>query len=156
MNEWLNANSKNPYASNETKRELAFRANIPVFSVSYWLNNTRKKIKAKKPSKHFSLDQKNILLQHYNNFNGKISREELKRLSIAFNKPEKRIATWFYKKRFNINSTNKKKIKKDIHILNFNIKEYKYNYFMLLSLCYTFQVQFKYRLCKHFRVLHFM
>ena len=54
LEEWFNTNIKSPYASMETKRELPLLSNLSVSNVDFWLKNTRKKIKANKPSKHLS------------------------------------------------------------------------------------------------------
>jgi hypothetical protein len=48
LKDWLQQNSHHPYASKDTKQELARKCDLTELQVSNWLLNSRKKLKMRK------------------------------------------------------------------------------------------------------------
>ena len=100
LEKWYDLNKDDPYPSRIKKKLLAKETNLTCMQVSNWFKKRRRNIKSKVNHNRLSLEQKNILKNHFKDVNNQPSMSQIQQLKKLTNIDEKKIATWFTSERF--------------------------------------------------------
>lgn len=110
LKDWYESNKEFPFASQQTKKLLAEKANLSIKQVDSWLCITRTRKKdSNNPNRLLSIKNRKLLLDFFNKtiFPNQF---EIKNLSNIINKSEKQVNQWFinerYKRKNKLNWTN--------------------------------------------------
>lgn len=99
LQEWYEQNKEKPYASKQTRIELAQKTNLSVKSVSNWLRNKRKNKKIPN-EKRITLESRIFLHEYFEKHCQQPNKEEIITLSQTTGLSVSKVRAWFAKERF--------------------------------------------------------
>jgi hypothetical protein len=102
LQDWFNKNKSHPYASKFDLKQLSKETGLSEIQISDWVNNMRKrKIEFKIPrQEYFTIQDKQIMLQFFDEISNRPGPSDLDQLSRAISKDTRKIRSFFNSERF--------------------------------------------------------
>jgi hypothetical protein len=103
LENWFHENKSHPYAKKETLIQLSVKTGIPEFKIQRWIEHKRSVLTKDtniKPHLYFSINDKKILVNFFQNQTSHPGPGDLTLLSKILGKDEKKIREWFNNQRY--------------------------------------------------------